>query len=317
MRALVFAYHDVGCACLEVLLRGGVEVAAVVTHEDDPFEEVWFGSVAESARRRGLDVTTRADVRSPAFLAWARGLRPDILFSFYYRRLLPAPLLDLPPRGALNLHGSLLPRYRGRCPVNWVLVNGESETGVTLHYMVPEADAGDIVGQKRIPIGPDDTARELFDRVTAASAALLEELLPALASGTAPRIPQDPSRATVYGGRRPEDGRIDWTRGAREIHNLVRAVTHPYPGAFTFLHGRRFWVWRSRVRRESGTAGPPGRVVSADPLVVAAGRGALEIVRAQIQGEPEADAGALARGLRLAPGIRFGDPAEQPRGEPA
>ena len=174
------------------------------------------------------------------------------MFSFYFRQILKPALLAIPSRGALNLHGSLLPRYRGRCPVNWVLVHGETETGVTLHYMEPTPDTGDIVAQRRVPITDDDTALTLNRKLGEAARELLRVTFPALLAGTAPRMPQDHTRATTFGGRRPEDGRLAWRRPARELYNLVRAVTHPYPGAFTTWAGTKLLVWKARPLDEPG-----------------------------------------------------------------
>ncbi len=295
MRLLFFGYHNVGYFCLQVLLQLcrelGDEIVAVVTHADDPRENIWFASVRDLAHRHHLPVYQPEDPNEPAFVAAMSRLAPDFLFSCYYRHMLKAPLLALPRLGALNLHGSLLPRYRGRVPVNWVLVHGEAETGVTLHYMEEKADRGDIVAQERVPIAPEDTALTLFAKITAAAAKLLRRTYPELRAGTAPRIPQDHSRASYFGGRRPEDGLIDWQRPAAEIYNLVRAVTHPYPGAFTTLAGRRLFIWWGRPLPEFAAAGhAPGEITRALPgqgLVVATGQGGFLVERAQFEGEPE------------------------------
>ena len=184
---------------------------------------------------------------APDVRAQVAARAPDFLFSFYYRKMLAAPLLALPARGALNMHGSLLPRFRGRAPVNWAVLAGERETGATLHYMTTKPDSGDIVGQTAVPILPDDTAREVFDKVTVAAEMTLDRALPGLIAGTAPRQPQDVAQASYFGGRRPEDGVIDWTREASTIHNLVRAVAPPYPGAFTAIGGVGARILRTRV----------------------------------------------------------------------
>jgi methionyl-tRNA formyltransferase len=222
-RAVVFAYHDVGVRCLEVLLEQGVTVPLVVTHRDDPQEEIWFGSVAALAARRGIEAITPDDPNAPETVARVAACKPDFLFSFYYRQMLKPALLALAPRGALNMHGSLLPRYRGRAPVNWAIIHGETETGATLHYMTAKPDDGDIVAQTPISILPDDTARDVFDKVTEAAAETLAAALPGLIAGTAPRLRQDPQGSSYFGRRRPEDGIIDWSKSAPEIHNLVRA----------------------------------------------------------------------------------------------
>jgi methionyl-tRNA formyltransferase len=310
MSVVVMAYQDVGWVCLDELLRLGADVAAVVTHRDDPGEEIWFRSVAERARAAGIEVLEPADVNAPEVVERMRALAPELVFSFYFRQILRRPLLDVAARGALNLHGSLLPRYRGRCPVNWVLVRGETETGVTLHYMEPKPDAGDIVAQRRVPIADDDTARTLNAKLCDAARELLRDAFPALLAGTAPRVPQEHARATTFGGRRPADGRMEWRRPARELHDLVRAVTHPYPGAFATWAGTKLFVWRARPLDEPARA-EAGRVVAIAPdgIVVGTGRGGLRLEQVQREGEPAERAVDFAerRGLRV--GDRLGDGA--------
>ncbi len=229
-RAVVFAYHDVGVRCLGALLAAGVEVPLVVTHRDDPGENLWFASVREFYSKRGL--RTLLDPSVEEIEAELRRIRPDFLFSFYYRRMLPPTVLALAQRGAYNMHGSLLPRYRGRAPVNWAILKGEKETGATLHEMVAKPDAGRIVDQQAVPIGPDETAVEVLRKVTEAAGVVLERSVKSLIDGTARLREQDLSKGSYFGGRRPEDGRIDWSSSAKEIHDLVRAVAPPYPGAF-------------------------------------------------------------------------------------
>lgn len=257
-RAVVFAYHDLGARCLDVLLDGGVEVPLVVTHRDDPGERIWFASVAALAAERGIEAISPENPNSPETLARVRSLAPDFLFSFYYRRMLSHELLAAARRGAFNMHGSLLPKYRGRAPVNWAVLRGETETGVTLHEMVDKPDAGRIVDQQAVPIGPDDLAVDVFRRVTDAAAVVLRRSLPRLLAGTAKLRPQDLSRGSYCGGRKPEDGRIDWAKSAAEIHNLVRAVAPPFPGAFTEFGGRRLMI--SRTRHEIARSAAPGSV---------------------------------------------------------
>jgi methionyl-tRNA formyltransferase len=250
MRAVVFAYHNVGYRCLSVLLAHGVEVGLVVTHEDSASEQIWFESVEALARLHGLPVAKPVDPNTQQFVAQIAALRPDLLFSFYYRFMIGHALLEIPARRALNMHGSLLPRYRGRVPVNWAVIKGERETGATLHYMVEKPDAGDIVSQQAVPILPDDTAFDVFTKVSVAAELALDRVLPALLAGTAPRVPQDLARGSYFGGRRPEDGRIDWRSGAADIHNLVRGVAPPYPGAFSDVAGKRVRFLRSLLPRE-------------------------------------------------------------------
>ena len=253
-RAVVFAYHNVGVRCLKVLLAGGVDVALVVTHEDAADENIWFGNVRRTALDHGLPVITPADANAADVVARVATFAPDFLFSFYYRQMLKPPLLALARRGALNMHGSLLPKYRGRAPVNWAVLHGENSTGASLHYMVEKPDAGDLVSQVEVPILPDDTAHEVFEKVTVAAELALWRVLPALLAGTAPRIPLALSPGNYFGGRKPEDGRIDWRQPARAIHDLVRAVAPPYPGAFTDVAGQRVDVLETRVLAEDRSA---------------------------------------------------------------
>jgi methionyl-tRNA formyltransferase len=246
--AVVFGYHDVGVRCLSALLDAGVKVPLVITHRDDPRERVWFASVADLARAEGIE--TLLDPEPAALPARVRPAAPDFIFSFYYRRMLTPEVLALAKRGAYNMHGSLLPKYRGRAPVNWAVLHGETQTGATLHEMVAKPDAGRIVDQASVPIGPDDTAAEVFVRITDAAEIVMRRSIGPLVAGTAVLRPNDLAAGSYYGGRRPEDGRIDWTKSAREIHNLVRAVAPPYPGAFC----DRLNVYRTEMTARSAPA---------------------------------------------------------------
>lgn len=300
MRNVVFAYHDIGIACLEELWAGEDDVALVVTHADRHGENVWWRSVRELAERRAVPVVVDPDLHAPDFAAQLSALAPDFVFSFMFRQLLPPELLAIPLRGALNLHPSALPKYRGRSPINWVLVNGERETGVTLHHMVEKADRGDIVAQRTFPIAEEDTALTLHRRAVDEARILFHETYPLLRAGRAPRVPQDSGEASYFGGRRPEDGAIDWRWSARRIYDLVRAVTHPYPGAFTTHAHRRLFVWWARPDEHRLDLAPGGLEVASDTVRVGTGRGALRLERVQAEGDSERDARdwALAAAVR-------------------
>jgi methionyl-tRNA formyltransferase len=256
-RAVVFAYHDVGVRCLRTLLARGVEVPLVLTHLDAPGENIWFDSVARHALWYGITVLTPEDPNRPEIIDRIRALRPDFLFSFYYRSMLGAELLAVPTRGAYNMHGSLLPKYRGRVPVNWAVLNGEHETGATLHAMVAQPDAGDVVDSQAVPILPDDTAVEVFRKVTVAAEVTLHRCLPALIAGTARHTPQDLAAGSYYGRRSARDGAIDWRRGALAAHNLIRAVAPPYPAAYTEAEGMPLRILRSLPAAPQWRAEPP------------------------------------------------------------
>ncbi len=288
-RIAVFAYSDTGHACLKALLDAGRQVVFVGTHADRPDEALWFPSVAELARERGIEPAIVEDARSPEVLERVRQAAPDLLFSFYYRGLLPDAMLRLPARGAFNIHGSLLPRYRGRAPVNWAVLKGETATGATLHVMTARADAGDIVDQEGVPIGPDDTALEVQRRVTAAAVRVLTRRLPELEAGRAPRVPQDETLATKFPRRTPEDGRIDWSSSAKQVHDLVRAVTHPWPGAFTDIFGAKTTLWKTSLPNLGAHDNFPGQIrIEAGRLYVACGDDRyVEIVALQREGEDE------------------------------
>ncbi len=259
MKAVVFAYHEIGCVGIEALLRHGFEVQLVVTHRDDPAENVWFRSVAALAAERGIPVHAPDDPNHPLWVERIRRAAPDFVFSFYYRKLLEPALLDIPSRGAFNLHGSLLPRYRGRCPVNWVLIHGERETGVTLHHMTPRPDAGDIVGAARgrrsrttTPRAPCHCAssRERPPSCSTTCCRTLE-------AGTAPRVPQDSSqrdllRRPATRGRRDRLERLGRARaqpGARRDQPLSGRVQHDRRPQSPALGGQPWSPSRARPRR--------------------------------------------------------------------
>ncbi|MGA2015407.1 MAG: formyltransferase [Opitutaceae bacterium] len=287
-RILFFGYSEVGHDCLELLLSRGDNVVALITHEDNPSEKIWFKTPALAARSRGVPVHTPSRVGTPEWIERIAQMRPDLILSVYYRNMISMKVLGLAPLGAFNMHGSLLPKYRGRAPINWAVLHGEPRIGMTLHRMVSEPDAGNIVDQEGVDIGPRDTAEEAFRKALPCARRILKRQMGALLSGTAPETPQDASQATYFGGRKPEDGRIDWTQSSRQIFNLVRAVTDPYPGAFADVGPARLMIWWAEPDSLAARAGKgrPGEVVSVSPLVVATGDGALELTRTEWRGPP-------------------------------
>jgi methionyl-tRNA formyltransferase len=255
--AVVFAYHNVGVRGLSVLLSLGVEVPLVVTHRDNPDENIWFDSVLDLADRHGIPAITPDDPNAAEVVDRVRAAAPDWIFSFYYRHMLKEPLLALPTKGAFNLHGSLLPSYRGRVPVNWAVLHGERQTGASLHRMVLKPDAGALVGQQPVAVLPNDTAYQVFQKVTCAAEALLLQEVPRMLAGDHAERPLDLTAGSYFGGRRPEDGRVDWTRSAWQVHNLIRAVAPPYPAAFTDLGGTRLKLLGSYYKGETAKGGEP------------------------------------------------------------
>ena len=248
MHAVVFAYHDVGVNCLKALLAGGIQVDLVVTHQDDPHENVWFASVAKLCADQHIPYITPSANDLDALIPKLQALAPDYIFSFYYRHMIPAQILACAKITALNMHGSLLPKYRGRAPVNWAILHGETETGATLHIMETKPDAGDIVGQASVSIGPDETATDVFGKVSQAAVKVITEALPKLIQGKVPRKPNELQKGSYFGGRKPSDGQIHWHQKAIQVHNLVRAVAPPYPGAFTYHQGQTMIVARTSLQ---------------------------------------------------------------------
>lgn len=247
MHAVVFAYHDVGVNCLKALLGAGIQIDLVVTHQDDPNENVWFGSVAKLCQDQQIPYITPDANQLIDLVPQLQKLAPDYLFSFYYRHMIPAELLACAKIGALNMHGSLLPKFRGRAPVNWAILHGATETGATLHMMEVKPDAGDIVGQSAVSIGPNETATDVFGKVSQAAVTVINQVLPELIQGRIPKKPNNLAQGSYFGGRKPADGQILWHQTAQQVHNLVRAVAPPYPGAFTDWQGQRRTVARTSL----------------------------------------------------------------------
>lgn len=298
MKAVVFAYHDMGCIGITALKEAGYDIVAIFTHADSASENHFFASVARTAAEQCIPIFAPEEVNHPLWIDRIRGMAPDVIFSFYYRNLLSDEILDSAKQGAYNLHGSLLPKYRGRAPLNWALVKGETETGVTLHKMIARADAGEIVAQHKVSITAEDNALTLHQKLNKTAENLLAECLPAIKEGQLVFHPQDDAQATCFGRRTPEDGRIDWTQSAETINNLIRAVTDPWPGAFGYVGSAKFIIWKGKVHRD-WPAAKAGTVVSVNPLIVACGEGALEVMTGQSENGVYMQGSQLAQTLGL------------------
>ena len=286
IRALVFAYHDVGVGCIKALLDAGIQIELVVTHADDPRETIWFGSVAALCQERGIPHVQPEASGLLDLLPQFQKIAPDYIFSFYYRHMIASDILAVARIAALNMHGSLLPKYRGRAPVNWAILHGETETGASLHIMEAKPDAGDIVGQVAVPIDPDEDATAVFAKVSNAAVQVMQATLPALLDGRVPRSPNVLAKGSYFGGRKPEDGRIQWSQDALQVHNLIRAVAPPYPGAFTDWQGARMVIAKSKlnpVLPSSLDLGRPGiQVVDNRVFGICGNRQAIEIMAWQL-----------------------------------
>jgi methionyl-tRNA formyltransferase len=282
IRALVFAYHNVGVGCIKALLEAGIQIELVVTHADDPRENIWFGSVAALCQERGIPYVQPEASGLLDLLPQFQKIAPDYIFSFYYRHMIASDILAIARIAALNMHGSLLPKYRGRAPVNWAILHGETETGASLHIMEAKPDAGDIVGQVAVPIDPNEDATAVFAKVSNAAIEVMRAALPELLQGRVPRTPNVLAKGSYFGGRKPEDGRIQWSQDALQVHNLIRAVAPPYPGAFTDWQGARMVIAKSKLNPElpgSLDLGQPGiQVVDNRVFGICGNRQAIEIM---------------------------------------
>ncbi|WP_241622394.1 bifunctional UDP-4-amino-4-deoxy-L-arabinose formyltransferase/UDP-glucuronic acid oxidase ArnA [Rosenbergiella australiborealis] len=280
MKAIVFAYHDIGCTGIRSLLDTGISIEAIFTHTNNQNENIFFDSVAQLAATYGIPVYAPENINHPLWIEKITQYKADVIFSFYYRQLLAQEIIDSVPCGAFNLHGSLLPHYRGCAPLNWAIANGEKETGITLHRMVKRADAGEIIAQYPIKIDDEDNALTLHRKMCDVARVLLQETLPLIIQGNYTAYPQDETQATYYRHRNPQDGRLNWFQSAEQLHNLVRAVTQPWPGAFSYVGNNPLVVWQSAIYPcQHGKK--PGTVLSLSPLRIACQENALEIITGQ------------------------------------
>ena len=301
-------------------LAGATTIAAVVTRPDRPAGRGRVLSappVAVVARAMGFAVLQPESLRAASTLETMRGLHPDLLVTVAYGRIIPPPVLALPPRGCINLHPSLLPAYRGASPIQRAIADGATTTGVTIMYQTEELDAGDIILQREVGIGPEETAGELEARLAEDGAALLAEAVRLIAAGAAPRRPQDRTQATYAARLTKQDGVLRWGRPARDLVNQVRAMT-PRPGAYTLWREGVLKVWRARAAdapdRSAAVAKPaglPGQVLAADAsgITIAAGSGALVLLEVQPEGGRRLRAADFLRGRRLEPGEQLGEAA--------
>ena len=298
---------DFAVPSLERLAESGHDLTAVVTRPDRPRGRGRRPApppVKAVAQRLGVPVLQPESLRDPDFLTALRKLRAD-LFVVVAFAILPKAVLGIPKRGSVNLHPSLLPKYRGAAPINWAVIRGERETGVTLFLLKPKVDAGDILLQRHVPIGPDETAGELHDRLSVLGARMVLETVDALARREVTPVPQSEEGVTAAPKLSREDGRVDWGADAGTIRNLIRG-TNPFPGAFTVWKRGELKVHRAAVAAGSGA---PGEVIQADPkegLVVAAGSGALALLEVQPAGKRRMSGAELVRGYRVAADDRMG-----------
>lgn len=276
MRVAMFGYQTWGHRTLQALVDAGHEVALVVTHpkSDHAYERIWADSVADLAEANGIRVLLRNRPDDDELLAELKTAELDLIVANNWRTWLPPEIFDLPRHGTLNIHDSLLPSYAGFSPLIWALVNGEPEVGVTAHMMDGELDAGDIVLQRAIPVGPADTTTDLFHRTVDLIAPITAEAIRLIETGYTP-VPQDRSKASFFHKRAARDSLIDWTWPVEDIERLVRAQSDPYPNAFAYHRGQELRITKASVS-QGHYGGTPGRIFikEAGGVVIVAGPGA-------------------------------------------
>ncbi|WP_258359450.1 methionyl-tRNA formyltransferase [Moorella sulfitireducens (nom. illeg.)] len=309
MRLVFMGTPDFAVPSLKALLGSRHEITGVVTQPDRPRgrgKKLQPPPVKEVAAAAGLPVCQPANMKEGEFLTLLKEWRPEVIVVVAFGRILPQEILDLPLKGCINLHASLLPRYRGAAPIHRAVMNGETETGVTTMWMVSRLDAGDIILQEKLSIGPDATTGEIHDRLAVMGAGLLENTLDLVAASRAPRQPQDEALATYAPPLRPEEEMINWEQPAETIYNLIRGL-NPWPGAYTLRAGERLKVYGARIL-DAAAAGVPGQVVAVtgEGFVVQAGRGRLLITAVQPQGKKIMPADAYLRGYPLTMGEVLG-----------
>ncbi|HJQ47131.1 MAG TPA: methionyl-tRNA formyltransferase [Amycolatopsis sp.] len=302
------AVHEARPALAALLADPRAQVVTVVTPPAERARRL-SGAVdlAEVAGQHGVPVLRAHDINAPEFVQAVRALEPDLLVVVGWTRLLGPALLSVPPRGCVGFHASLLPRHRGRAPVNWAILRGETRTGNTMMFLDPGVDTGDIIDQRPVPIGDDDTCATVYERIGAAGALMLATHLPALLAGTAPRRPQDPGDGQMLPRRTPDMGVLDWARPARAVHDWVRALTDPYPGAFSTLGDRRVMIWRTLPPTGSEPSGPPGTILAVYPdgVTVATHPGRVEVISMSEPDRPPEPAAAWCHRRGIRPGARF------------
>lgn len=308
IRTVFMGTPEFALPTLQGLLDAGVDLRGVFTQPDRPRgrgKKLTPPPVKELAQQHGVPVFQPDRLREPAAVEQVRALAPDLIVVVAYGQILPKAVLDIPRYGCINVHASLLPRYRGAAPINKAIVDGEAVTGVTTMLMDVGLDTGDMLVKRATEIGFEETAGELHDRLALLGRETMEETLQRLCAGSLQPQPQDDAQTCYAPMMKKEDGRIDWTRDARSIHNLVRGLT-PWPGAFTFWDGQMLKI--GHTLPENGADGAPGTVLAAgaDGVRIACGQGCLLVRELQLPGKKRLAAGDFLRGADLAAGTRLG-----------
>ena len=301
MKIIFLGSPEIAVPSLKALIDSGEQVVGVVTQPDKPAgrgRELHACAIAQCARGKGLPLLQPERVRDPAFLNELKGLSPDLIVVVAYGKILPKEVLELPTQKCINVHFSLLPKYRGAAPVQWALINGDEATGVTTLFLTEKLDAGPILLQRKLPIEPEDTAGTLGTRLANTGAELLIETVERLKQNDLPAVPQNEAEATLAPSLKKEDGRLDFSKKAKALWNQLRGMT-PWPGGFTTLGGKSLKVWHATVLARHGKR--PGEVVALHPdgIEVACGDGALLLTEIQLEGKKRMPASEFLKGHPL------------------
>jgi len=286
MRIVYIGCKSMGYECLKYLLESGKDVVSVYALHDGLREKAaGFRSFDDIMEGRNIPYHKVRDINEQSVINRIKEDMPDMIIQVAWSQIIKDEILKIPPKGAIGFHASLLPKNRGGSPVNWTIINGEKSWGTTMFYMEPGVDSGDIIAQKRFDIAPEDTCKTVYDSVTQKNIEMLEEFLPLLEAGAAPRIKQDESKSTWLKRRKPEDGIIDWNRSVQDLYNWVRALTRPYPGAFSYYEGKKLFVWEAKFT-DKQTDIKPGTIISANDsgIEVATADGVIMLTDIELEG---------------------------------
>lgn len=302
MNIFLFAGSRRGYAVLKKLIAARASIAGILCLVEDPHEEQFHPKIAAIAKEHAIPVFFSNETKPSDYATVLRQIKPDVAFAIGWRYLIVKEAYDIPPKGTLIIHDSLLPQYRGFAPMNWAIINGEKKTGVTLFHIAEGVDCGPIVDQLATEINLNDTAKTVDERIIALYEEIIVKNLPALANGTATKRPQDESLATYTCKRTPQDGEINWQQSAWQIYNLVRGLTHPFPGAYTTLRGKKIFIWDAELPtiKEKYVGNIPGRVTGKKngKIEVLTGDGAIWLRKLQYEGENEQDAAEVATSVK-------------------
>lgn len=310
VRVVFMGTPDFAVPILQALVEGPYQVVGVVTQPDRPKGRrriLTAPPVKKVAVELGIPVYQPERLRDPESVRQVHALRPDLIVTAAYGQILPESILAKPTYGCINVHASLLPKYRGGAPIHWAIINGEKETGISIMYMVKEMDAGDILAQQAIPISKQDHVGSLHDRLSQLGAEMIKELLPSLIKGEVQPVPQDHRQATYAYNIRPEDEWIDWSQTAEQIDCRIRGL-HPWPVASTSWQQKRLKIWWGEPIAEHSTQ-PPGTILKMenDGIFVATGKGILKITELQLAGRKRMSTAVFLGGTQMKVGERLGD----------